>query len=117
MTRGNLVELYPQRTGTLGLTSGQACYADALVKGALGFLPGYNATKTLASFCRIQFQPGPVRKRRCGATTGFNSGATPFAAGSPTGPQIAARDCVGWCHWCRLELWQARLRTSAPSLA
>ena len=77
-------------TGSLGLTSRQACYADALVNGALGFIPGYNATKTVASLVGFNFNPVQFANGNTGPTTGFSSGASPFAAGSPTGPQVAA---------------------------
>ncbi len=80
----------PAKNGTLGLTNRQACYADAVVNGALGFVPGYNATKTVASLVGFNFNPVQFLNGSTGPTTGFNSGATPFAAGSPTGPQIVA---------------------------
>jgi hypothetical protein len=76
--------------GKLGLTSRRACYADALVNGALVSVPGYNATKTVASLVGFNFNPVQFVNGNTGPTTGFNSGASPFAAGSPTGPQLAA---------------------------
>jgi RHS repeat-associated protein len=80
----------PPKNGTLGLTNRQACYSDALVNGALGFVPGYNATKTVASLVGFNFNPVQFLNGNTGPTTGVNSGATPFAAGSSTGPQVVA---------------------------
>jgi hypothetical protein len=80
----------PASTGNLGLTGRQGCYGDALVNGALGFVPGYNATKTVASLLGFNFNPVQFANGNTGALTGFSSGASPFAAGSPTGPQLAA---------------------------
>jgi RHS repeat-associated protein len=77
-------------TGNLGLTKRQACYADALVNGALGFVPGYNATKTVASLVGFNFNPVQFANGDTGALSGFSSGASPFSAGSPTVPQITA---------------------------
>ena len=80
----------PPKMGNLGLTNRQACFGDALVNGTLGFLPGYNATKTVASLVGFNFNPVQFVNGDTGPTTGFSSGTSPFAAGAPTGPQIAA---------------------------
>jgi hypothetical protein len=57
--------------GNLGLTKRQACYADALVNGALGFVPGYNATKTVASLVGFNFNPVQFANGDTGGLSGF----------------------------------------------
>ena len=43
-----------------------------------------------AGWIGFNFNPVQFLNGDTGPTTGFNSGATPLAAGSPTGPQIVA---------------------------
>jgi hypothetical protein len=72
----------PQKqVGNLGLTSRGACFADAVVNGAGGLVPGYNALKAGLSFLGVNFN----------FVQAFNADTSwPVTAGSPTGPQALA---------------------------